>query len=296
MVSCAVLGSNGYLGRHFVEYLRQMGVEVTCYDSIHAKTNNGKCIDITDKKTLSGIDLNVDLIFMFAGITGTYAGFDNYSLYNDINETGLINLLDTIRNSQYRPKVIFPSSRLVYKGIDRPLKETDLKECKTIYAVNKIACENLLWVYRCSFDIPYTVFRIGVPYGNLVPGPTLYGTISSFINQASEGKDITLYGGGFNKRTFTYIEDICYQIVGCSMKKESDGEVYNVGGETLSLHQVADIIARFYKTNVVSIPWPDKDFRIESGHTYFDDTKIKSLLGDIKYKRFEDYMTHIFNA
>lgn len=295
MVSCAVIGSNGYLGKHLVEYLRHKGMAVSCYDICNVDANHGRCIDITDKRTLAGIDLDVDLIFMFAGITGTYAGFANYSLYNNINEIGLINLLDTIRNSQYRPKVVFPSSRLVYKGVDRPLKETDTKECKTIYAVNKLACENLLWTYRCSFDIPFTVFRICVPYGNLLPGPTSYGTIGHFIHQAADGKDITLYGGGLIKRTFTYIEDLCDQIVRCSMKNESNGEAYNIGGETLSLRQVASMIAKLYNTNVVSVPWPEADLRIESDSTYFDDTKIQSLLGAIEYKRFADYLSDVAN-
>ena len=43
-------------------------------------------------------------------------------------------------------------------GIDSPLKENDEKETKTIYAVNKLICENLLYAYNNSFDIPYTIF------------------------------------------------------------------------------------------------------------------------------------------
>ena len=42
--------------------------------------------------------------------------------------------------------------------IDSPLKENDEKETKTIYAVNKLICENLLYAYNNSFDIPYTIF------------------------------------------------------------------------------------------------------------------------------------------
>lgn len=78
----------------------------------------------------------------------------------DVNEKGLLHLLNHIRLSPYRPKIIFPSTRLVYQGADKALTEEAKKETKTIYAVNKLACEGYLYAYRQSFDIPYTIFRI----------------------------------------------------------------------------------------------------------------------------------------
>ena len=55
---------------------------------------------MTNKESVSQIDLNVDYIFMFAGLTGTYAGFDAYEKYININEIALLNLLDNIRKSR----------------------------------------------------------------------------------------------------------------------------------------------------------------------------------------------------
>ena len=209
----AIIGGKGYLGNHLVYYLKQRDIFPMVYDVQESDEPNYKKIDITNPDSVASIDLNVDYIFMFAGLTGTYAGFDKYQLYNTINEIGLLNLLDAIRNSQYRPKIIFPSTRLVYKGVDKALKETDEKETKTIYAVNKIACEGLLQAYKASFDIPYTVFRICIPYGNLLSSDYSFGTVGFFIKMAKSGKDITLYGGGHIKRTFTHMEDLCYQLV-----------------------------------------------------------------------------------
>ena len=77
------------------------------------------------------------------------------------------------------------------------------------------------------------------------------------------------------------------------MKKSSDGKTFNVGGETLSLRQAAEIISAKYGTKVVSVPWPDKDLRIESDHTYFDDTKIQALLGGFPYKRLVEFSKDI---
>lgn len=287
-----VIGANGYIGKHIVSYLqRHYDVNVDSYDIVtECDLPNYHKLDLTDKESIKVLDLDVDYIFMFAGLTGTYNGFNEYEKFISINELGLLNLLDAIKSSEYRPKVIFPSTRLVYKGVDKPLKEDDQKESKTIYAANKLACEGYLQAYHDSFDIPYTIFRICLPYGNLLSTDYSFGTVGFFIRQAKAGKDITLYGGGNIKRTFTHMEDLCYQIIEGSFQHDSNGQTYNVGGETLSLHDAAEIIAAKYGTRVVDIPWPERDLRIESNHTYFDDTKIRSLLRNMNpYKKLSDF-------
>ena len=292
MKKIGVIGANGYIGKHIVSYLqRYYDVNVDSYDIV-AECNlpNYHKVDLTDKESIKGLNLDLDYIFMFAGLTGTYNGFNEYEKFISINELGLLNLLDAIKNSEYRSKVIFPSTRLVYKGVDKSLKEDDLKECKTIYAANKLACEGYLQAYHDSFDIPYTIFRICLPYGNLLSTDYSFGTVGFFIRQAKAGKDITLYGGGNIKRTFTHMEDLCYQIIEGSFHHESNGQTYNVGGETLSLHDAAEIIAAKYGAKVTEIPWPERDLRIESSHTYFDDTKIRSLLRNMNpYKKLSDF-------
>lgn len=288
---CAVIGSDGYIGQHLVRYIERMFVNPPdCYDiESEKKSRNYHMIDMTNKESVKNINFDVNYIFMFAGLTGTYAGFNAYEKYNAVNEIGLLNLLDAIRGSGFRPKVIFPSTRLVYKGEDKALKEDDEKDCKTIYAANKIACEAYLKAFYKSFDIPFTVFRICLPYGNLISSDYSFGTIGFFVSQAKSGKDITLYGGGLNKRTFTHMEDLCYQIIYGALNPESNGQIYNVGGENLSLHDAAEIVAKKFGVHVVAVPWPEKDIRIESGHTYFDDSKIQSLLHFGPYKKLIDF-------
>lgn len=287
----AVLGANGFIGKHIVHYLKGLGYSsIECYDvTPEADLPNYHCLDLTNKEAVNSVNMDVDYVFMFAGLTGTYAGFDAYEKYVSINEIALLNILNAIRQTSFRPKVIFPSTRLVYKGFDKALKEDDEKESKTIYAANKLACEGYLQAYHDSFDIPYTVFRICIPYGNMLSADYSFGTVGFFIKQALAGKDITLYGGGNIKRTFTHMEDLCRQVIDGAFKPESNGEIYNVGGETLSLHDAAKIIAKKYGVNVTAVPWPERDLRIESDHTYFDDSKIQALLHFGEYKKLIDF-------
>lgn len=269
----AVIGANGYIGKHLVYYLEMKGCTVAKYDLFG--DNCIKC-NLSDRADVDKIDLNVDYVYMFAGKTGTYNGFDDYPTYLASNDVALLNLLDTIRKSEYRPKVIFPSSRLVYKGVERALKEEDEKESKTVYAVNKLACEGYLAAYANSFDIPYTIFRICVPYGNMFNSDYSFGTVGFMIKQAKVG-EITLYGDGTVKRTLTSMEDLCFQIYEASKRPESKNQIYNVGGNSYMLKDVAQIIADEYGANIKYIPYPERDKKIESGSTFFDYEKIAKL-------------------
>lgn len=289
MKKIAIIGSKGFLGKHIEWYFRQnTNYLIETYDCIQGNERFYTQIDLSNPESVKCINVDTDYIFMFSGLTGTYMGFDNAERFLKVNEQGLINLLNHIRLSKYRPKIIYPSTRLVYKGRDSALTEEDEKETKTIYAVNKIACENYLYAYYNSFNIPYTIFRICIPYGNLLDKNYSFGTIGHFLKMAQNGQNITLYGNGNLKRTFTHIYDVCYQIIEGGLMSKSDGGIYNVGGETYSLKEVAEFIATLYNVKITEIPWPDKDLQIESGHTYFNDLRIQKLLGGYNYKSLKN--------
>lgn len=284
MRKCAVIGAQGYIGKHLVHYLRGCGYEVASYDVVKCEETGYVQCDLTRRDEVAKIDLDVDFLYLFAGLTGTYAGFDHYDRYVDINEMGMLNVLDAIRQSPYRPKVVFPSTRLVYKGQEHALKEDAEKETKTIYAVNKLACEGYLQAYNISFDIPYVVFRICVPFGNMLSSDYSFGTIGFMIRQATEKGMITLYGDGLIRRTFSSMRDICGQIVSGAEHEGSCGRVFNIGGVTHSLEEVAHVVASQYGAGVSFVPYPQKDLLIESGSTFFDASSLESLIGPREYE------------
>jgi UDP-glucose 4-epimerase len=136
----------------------------------------------------------------------------------------------------------------------------------------------MLQVYHLSFDIPYVVFRICVPYGSVMQSAFSYGTIGFFLKMAQAGKDITLYGDGSQKRTFSHIQDICDQVIGVGQLPEVRADIFNIGGANHSLREIGELIAAKYGVRVVFRPWPDADLRLESGSTVFDDTKIQGVM------------------
>ena len=289
-----LFGANGYLGKNLSYFLKQKDVTLFTFDiqssSILQDINYQK-LDITIPDNFSNIDLNVDLIYFFAGLTGTWQGFEEYDKYIDVNEKGLLNLLTEMVRQKSKAKVIFPSTRLVYKGKkDILLKESDEKETKTIYALNKLNCEQMLEMYKAVFNINYTVYRICVPYGHLIPGGESYGTIGFFMNQIKNHKKIALFGDGSLRRTFTHIADLCNAIYQTSIVPETDGEIYNIGGENFSLYEVAQLFSRKHSITIENTPWPENALKIESGDTIFDGSKLDKIYGESNCQKLENWI------
>lgn len=291
-----VVGANGYLGRHICLFLTQMKIPFLAVGQNKVSIDNYsnyKSIDITNYDALSKLNFNVDYVFMFAGVTGTTSGKVASHKYTMINEQGLKNVLDCCVNADTIPKVIFPSTRLVYKGQKSLfLTESAEKEAKTIYAQNKLNCESLLAQYNQQHNLNYTIFRICVPYGNLIDDSYSYGTVGFFLSKAKSQNNIPLYGDGELKRTFTHISDLTNIILSVGLSDKSQNQIYNIGSnDNLSLRQVAELIASKYNVGLDFVEWPQTALQIESGDTVFSDKKIrKEFKIDYQYS-INDYFS-----
>lgn len=295
-----VIGANSYIARNLVLYIKNHYIEydLKLYDIAQESLDgydNYKSINVLDRQTIKQIDFNCDIIFMFVGKTGTEKGFEDYDTFIDVNEKALLNILMEYKEQKSNAKIIFPSTRLVYKGKKGKIKENDEKEFKTIYAINKYACEKYLEQYNNLYNIKYCILRICVPYGSLIDNVQSYGTAEFMLSKAKNNEDICLYGNGGARRTIIYIEDLCEILINAAMSDQCLNDVYNVGGEDYSLKEMAEIIAAKYKVGVVYREWPQVALKIESGDTVFDDEKLKLKLG-VKYSmNFDKWCTIIKN-
>jgi len=287
-LDCMVFGSNGYIGKNLTFYLSSNGHNV-----IIPRNNSGSQIDIRDRLELESIDWDVDVIYFFSGLTGNSQSFLEYKNFLESNELGILNILDSITSSKYKPRLIFPSTRLIYEGSTRRLKEGDKKDPKTIYGVTKLSCEYYIRAYSEIYDIDYTILRICVPYANFVDDSYSYGTIGNFINQIEKSNEIILYGDGRQKRTFTHMHDLLAGIHLSSTSRKAKNETYNLPGEDFTLLEVAELLSERYGTKISFVPWPDIEKKVETGSTCFDAGKIKKELGFMCTKRLSDWVRKV---
>ena len=295
MNKVAIFGVNGYLGRHLAHWMGRCGFYCVGYDvqsigAVNAK-EYFKC-DVTDECFWGSFDASqYSSVIFLAGRSGVEASFRDSRSFVGINVLGLLGLLERLKNlGEKAPKVIFPSSRLVYNG-GGEVSEMSERRARSVYAATKTACEELLSAYHARYGIKYVSLRICVPYGNILSNDYSYGTIVSFMAQLRQGKPITIWGDGSIRKTYTYIEDLCRIVEKICTKSIASGP-YNVGGCDYSLKEVAELMVSRFGGSYTLLPWPEYADNVEMGNISLNSRKLNSVVG-IKYEKMENHLDEL---
>lgn len=284
MLKFSIIGANSSLARNFVYFLQDKNIELNLYD-IQDKQFDGLenylQINFHDVNDVNKIEFDCDAVFVFIGLTGAALSMNEANRFIDINEKILVNILDAIKRRNAKCKIIYPSSRLVYKDVDHKLKETDSLEAKSVYALNKIFAENILRLYQQLFDIKYTIFRIAIPFGELNPSSNKYGILAALVEQSKKG-EISLYGDGSGIRTFTHVLNICEALYFGGTSTTTDNQIFNIGGKAYTLFEIAKLISKINESKIVFYPWPEDLIKVEVKNGHLDSSKLDKLF-DINY-------------
>lgn len=282
-------GANGFLGSNLSHRLIELGYDVLLTDRAGKSVLNHENYiqeDLADPKDLMALLKGIDVVFFFTGKTGPAdESFDDPKEFIVGNEVTLTNLLKEVKSLKNKPKIIFPSTRLLYKGLaNLSITEDAEKEAKTVYAVNKIACENYLDLYQRCFGIDYVIFRISLPYGSLIPQQKVsYGVMSYLINKARSGESLKIYGSGEQMGTFIHVTDLVNIMIEGALNDKVINDVYNIGGnDNLKMKDAITAIANKFSVGLEQVDWPNVSQFAEHGDLIFDSSKMEKII-DYKY-------------
>lgn len=232
-----------------------------------------------------------DIILFLVSETGTgqsmYDSFNycrtnilSLALLNDILITGVLKT----------KKILLTSSRSVYgdSSIDDkiiPSKECDIVDPKSIYAITKLAQENLL---KTGFNgIHKCIVRLQNVYG---PGQSLRnpytGIISIFTTAIRNNKKIFIFDDGMMSRDFVYIDDVVNGIL-CVIHKGLNNEIYNIGsGTSTTVLYLAKKLKKIYSSNI-ELDITGEKLNGDIRHNLADISKIEKIGWIPKYS-FDD--------
>lgn len=292
MKRIAVLGAESFLARNFIQYSIENNLEYEFELYGHTPNNiypnlRYTLIDFGDIEDLKRIDLSADAIMVFIGRTGTTIGFKDYRSFIEVNEIMLLNILKAYVDLKSTARIIYPSSRLLFKSNEKEMiNENSPKETKSIYAVTKLAAEEYLRIYNETFGVNSVIIRICTPIGSLLKDYGSYGTFEIFKNQALKNGKITIFGDGAQRKTFTFMRDICKAFSLLIDKNKLKHNDYNLGGQNLTLLNIAKCIAKEYNVPIEYVEWPKIDKKVDGGTVIFDSSRF-DLEFDFSYSMFE---------
>ncbi len=289
-----VIGGLGFIGGNLTERLLADGASVTILtpsrqrhaDAAADLERRGAHIvegDIRDQQVVQPLVDGQQIVFNLSGQSGAVRSMEDPWSDLDLNLRGNLVLLEAIRASKSRPKLIFAGSRLQYgKPAALPVREGELSDPLSIHAVHKRTVEEYLKLYAHLFGLRYAVARITNPYGPGQPaGRTAYGVINRLIHLALNDQVMTIYGDGTQQRDYVHVADVVEALIVIALSDRSDGRAYNVAtGTGARMIDVAnDIIRIAGGGRVEHVEWPALAKQIETGDFVADVSRAADELG-----------------
>jgi len=289
-----VTGGAGFIGSNLVEHLLNEGQRVICLDNfdpyydvaikkknieIAAKSPKFTFLnaDILDSKALTSCfeKHQIDIVIHLAAKAGVRPSLSDPKGYYDVNVSGTLNLLETMKKFGVK-KMVFASSSSVYGNNTKiPFSETDIVDFPiSPYAATKKAGELLCHTYHHLYDFDIFCLRFFTVYGpRQRPDLAIYKFTKAILN----GEPIPFYGDGSNKRDYTHISDIV-QGIQAALNNLSGFEIINLGESTpISLSELVNYLEEFTggKAQLNKLPLQQGDVNI----TYADIEKARNLIG-----------------
>jgi UDP-glucose 4-epimerase len=192
-----------------------------------------------------------DLVVHCAGSASVSASL--VSPLDDLRATVLTfaNTLESIRRSEVRPLVIFPSSAAVY-GNPRHLPVREDAACHPIspYGFHKLAAEQLVHEYVVCHQLRAVVCRIFSLVGQRQRRLLLWDLYQQFIGPSEE---VLLHGTGDETRDYLHIDDLSETFLKVSERGANEipnGSILNVAsGIETSIHTLASLVKEILGSN-----------------------------------------------
>ncbi|HPU01838.1 MAG: NAD-dependent epimerase/dehydratase family protein [Firmicutes bacterium] len=275
-MKCLVTGAAGFIGFHLCKALLSRGAEVWGLDDFSSgkeerfrelgryRSFHGIRGPFASVDGLAEIIAQTELIYHLAAVVGVKRYVEDPVR---VIETNVCQTAVLLRLAQlHRRKVVFVSTSEVYgKSSSLPFGENT--DClygspltsRWCYAISKSAAEHLC-LGHAARGLPVVILRYFNVYGPHGEGSLYGGVANRFIEQALQGKPLTVYGDGRQTRCFTYVDDIVAGTMAAGESPAAVGRIINLGSDReISILDLARLVIRFSgsKAGLVFVPYEE---------------------------------------
>lgn len=243
-------------------------------------------LDILDKEAIVSLlfEVRPDYIFHLAAQSSVGLAWKNPCLTIDVNIKGSVNVMDSVRELYYKPRVLLIGSGEEYGHINEgetPINEGNMIRPGNIYAATKV-CQNMIGnIYAQAYDMELMMVRA---FNHIGPTQAPMFVVADFCKQVAEIekgiREPIMYVGNLEaQRDFTDVRDVvrAYAMI---IEKGDAGETYNVGsGHAVSIREILELIISLSGQKIKVEIDTNKLRPVDVPIIEADTTKLRNLTG-----------------
>lgn len=245
-----VTGGMGFIGRHLVDELLQMGKDVLVLDNLSRTTSmsiqpNVSFVnaDICNPSQLAPAMRDIELVVHTAGNSSGTVSVDDPRFDFETNAVGTFNIAEAALQAGVR-RFVYLSSASVYGTPQRfPIDEEHPTKPFVPYGASKLSGEVACLSLFHSAGLPVVMVRPFCVYGPGENPKWALVEVSRYLRWHLNSQPIEIIGDIDQKtRDFVHVRDVVASLLLIADRAEA-GEIFNVGsGEEVSMRQLTQII------------------------------------------------------
>ena len=289
-----ITGGLGFIGSNLAIRLVEYGAKVTLLDSLDQHFGGNLvniepiraavALNICDLRDASLEELvgEKEFIFNLAGQVSHQDSMRDPLLDLGVNCLSSVRLLEACRKTNSGVRVLFTSTRQVYgKPTSLPVTEDHSTTPVDVNGINKLSGEQYHLLYDRVHGIRSTILRLTNTYG---PRQRISASGSGFagffIYQALRGETIHVFGTGYQRRDFNYVDDVVDAILLAVTSEKCTGQIFNLGCRpTYSINEFVEAMREFCDVQVKYVEFPVDAHKIDIGDYCGDFSRIHRAAG-----------------
>ena len=292
-----ITGGTGFIGANLARFFYSKGYDVAIM--LRKESNIWRIEDIFEELTKCYADVTnaTDVENSFKNYkpdvvihTAVYGGYhfeNNEQKIFGVNLYGTINALKAFESTDGE-LFINTGSSSEYGLKENPMREDDLPEPDTAYAVSKVAATLYSKYITSKISRKIVTLRLFSPFGYYEEPHRL---ILYLLLSALKGEPIKLSNPD-NVRDYVFIEDVAeaYELIISWRQKIKSGDIFNVGtSKETTTKEIIDIVERISGKSL-NVSWNQNELRIgdKARHWAADVSKIYNALNWQSKNSIED--------
>ena len=218
-----VTGGAGFIGSHVCDGLLSDGWAVDIIDDL----SSGKREHVDRRARLHVVDIRseeaahiverggFDALIHLAAQMDVRRSVADPLFDASVNVVGTVNLLEAVRRTGRRTRVVFSSTGgAIYGDLATPPNtETTAKNPDSPYAVSKFSAELYMGYYGRIHGLDAVAMRFANVYGPRQDPHGEAGVVAIFCGRILDGRALTVFGDGTQTRDYVYVGDVAAAVL-----------------------------------------------------------------------------------